>query len=165
MRAALFPLLAALAVPAAAAERSLLFTAAERQRLACVLAPAQADGPGPGYPMLPVAAGPAPVAHLSALVYAGAGEWEFRLNGQVGRPGRLPTDILSVEVTPDTVTLVRLDPTDGSRRSLRLRVGERRPWFPRAAAVPSSEVIQDKQGGEVLPSAECPPTPAREARP
>lgn len=154
--------------PAAAGERSLLFTAAERRMLACAQGAGQGmDRPGAVALPDPAAARPDGLAHLSSLVFAGERDWEFRLNGQVARPGRLPPGILAAQVSAESVTLVRLDPADGTRRSLTLRVGERRPWpRPAPAGMPSQPAVdQDKTPAPGLSSGECPPMPAREARP
>lgn len=136
--------LAALSAGAAASERSLLLTGAERRLLTCAatLADRVDDGVLPTFTPGAAAALPdgpsdrALVAHLSSLIYLGPDEWEFHLNGAAVRPGRLPAGIAAATVGPDRVILVRMDPADGARQIMRLRVGDRRVW-PAAAADPS----------------------------
>ncbi|MFM2041630.1 MAG: hypothetical protein RLY86_206 [Pseudomonadota bacterium] len=136
---------------AGAPQRSLLFSAAERRRLACAQTRRVATADGDGGSRVEAARSareeavgpPARMAHLSSLVYAAPDAWSFRVNGRLGEPGRLPPDIAAARVQADNVTLVRVDPTTGTRQSLRLRVGERRAW----------PVIPQTAGGDGAPGA------------
>ena len=144
---------------AGAPQRSLLFSAAERRRLACAQTRRVAADAGDRGNRVEVTTRsareeamepPARQAHLSSLVYAAPDAWSFRVNGRLAEPGRLPPDIAAARVQADNVTLVRVDPATGTRQTLRLRVGERRNWPDIPQPVDPQPVGSDGAPGAVV---------------